>query len=75
MPIFPDGSNTYCGQIIRQDGQIVKFDIDLDSAEYSSWEFITNDFRKTFEKNSRTKPLIKEVVAFNLFGELARRTQ
>ena len=50
VSIFPDGRNTYCGQIIRQDGQIVKFDIDLDSAEYSSWEFITNDFRKKFEK-------------------------
>ena len=72
VSIFPDSSNTYCGQIIRQDGNVVEFDIDLDSAEYSSWKDITDDFRKTCEKNSRAKPWLKEVVAFNLFHELER---
>lgn len=70
--IFPDSSNTYCGQIIRQDGKVLAFDIDLDSAKYTSWKDITDDFRKTCESSSSAKPWLKEVVAFNLFCALPR---
>jgi len=70
VSIFPDGSSTYCGQIIRQDGNVLEFDIDLDSSEYSSWKDITDDFRRIVESKSRTKPWLKEVVAYNLFCEL-----
>ncbi|MDH5354747.1 MAG: hypothetical protein OEY09_09930 [Gammaproteobacteria bacterium] len=75
VSIFPDGSSTYCGQIIRQDGNVVEFDIDLDFAEYSSWKDITDAFRITVETNIRSKPWLKEVVAFNLFCELGRTSK
>lgn len=69
VAIFPDGSNTYCGQLIRQDGNVFDFDIDLDSAEYSSWKDVTDSFRQIYERNKAAKPWLKEVVAYNLFKE------
>lgn len=73
ISIFPDSSNTYCGQIIRQDGNVIKFDIDLDSQARSSWEDITNEFKKLFEDHKITKPWSKEVIAYNLFCEMGLR--
>lgn len=70
ISIFPDGGNTYCGQIIRQDGNVIKFDIDLDSAEYSCWENITDSFNRLYDKDKLAKPWLKEVVAYSLYREL-----
>jgi hypothetical protein len=70
VSIFPDSSNTYCGKLIRQDGNVFEFDIDLDSAEYSSWEDVTYSFQEFCERNKAAKPWLKEVVASNLFNEL-----
>ena len=70
VSIFPDGGNTYGGQIIRQDGNVIKFDIDLDSDEYSCWEDITDSFNRLYEKDKLAKPWLKEVVAYNLYREL-----
>jgi hypothetical protein len=70
ISIFPDGTNTYCGQIIRQDGHVFDFDIDLDSSEYTSWKDITENFRETYGKNKINRPWLKEVVADKMFGEL-----
>lgn len=67
VSIFPDSSNTYSGQIIRQDGNIFNFDIDLDSAECSLWEDVTDSFRDIYERNKSRKPWLKEVVAYHLF--------
>jgi hypothetical protein len=75
ISIFPDGSNTYCGKIIRQDGNVIEFDIDLDSAEYSSWEDVTDSFREAFDKNKVTQPWSKEVVAYELFNELRHASE
>lgn len=69
ISIFPDGSNTYCGQIIRQDGHIFTFDVDLDSSEYSLWKDVTEDFFQTCEKNKAIKPWLKEIVAYRIFRE------
>lgn len=70
VSIFPDSSNTYCGKLIRQDGCVFEFDIDLDTAAYSSWEDVTGSFRELCEKNKVEKPWLKEVVAYDLFYEL-----
>jgi len=68
--IFPDSSNTYCGKIIRQDGHVIEFDVDLDFGGYSAWEDVTDDFQEVWKKNKITQPWLKEVVAYNLFLEL-----
>jgi len=70
ISIFPDGENTYCGHLIRQDERIFEFDVDLDSSEYSSWKDVTKDFFQIYEKNKKTKPWLKEVVAYRVFGRL-----
>ena len=67
VSIFPDSGNTHCGKIIRQDGTVIEFDIDLDAAEFSLWEDVTDDFRQICEKNKHTRPWLKEVVAYNIF--------
>ena len=69
ISIFPDGTNTYCGQIIRQDGHVFDFDIDLDSSKYTSWKDITKNFREIYEKNKINRPWLKEVVANKMFNE------
>lgn len=70
VSIFPDSSNTYTGALIRQDGNVFEFDIDLDSAEASSWENVTDSFLEQCERNKVVKPWLKEVVAYSLFNEL-----
>ena len=67
MSIFPDGSNTYCGQIIHQNGEVFEFDIDLDSNQYSSVKDITKYFKDVVSKKSVGEPWAKEVVAYKLF--------
>jgi len=69
VSIFPD-SSTYCGKIINQGGNVTEFDVDLDAAEYSSWEDVTDSFREIYEKNRTIKPWLREVVAYNLYDEL-----
>lgn len=75
ISVFPDGSNTYCGQIIRQDGHIFEFDIDLDSAEYSSWKDVTETFRQICDKNKSNKPWLREVMAYSIFSRLGISTK
>ena len=69
ISIFPDGGNTYCGKIIRQDGRVIEFDIDFDASGYSIWTDITDTFHEVYEKNKNSKPWMKEVVAYDLFHE------
>ncbi|MDU0353582.1 hypothetical protein RS130_06240 [Paraglaciecola aquimarina] len=72
VSVFPDSANTYCGQLIKQNGDVVEFDIDLDNSKYSSWENITVSFRELYEKNRSTKPWLREVVAYDLFSKLGK---
>lgn len=67
ISIFPDGSNTYCGKLISQEDSVIEFDVDLDSCEYSSWEDVTDTFRKTYKENEKSKPWATEVVAYDLY--------
>lgn len=73
VSVYPDSSNTYCGKVIRQDGNVIEFDVDLDTPEYSSWNDVTNSYREWYEKNKAAKPWLREVVAYNLFYELMRQ--
>lgn len=72
VSIFPDSANTYCGKVIKQDGDVIEFDIDLDNSKYSSWDNITVSFRELYEKNRDTKPWLKDVVAYELFSKLEK---
>jgi hypothetical protein len=69
ISVFPDGSNTYCGQIIRQDGAVFEFDIDLSSPEYSFWQDITDNFTHIVTSNNVLKPWLSEIVAKSLHQE------
>lgn len=67
VSLVPDGSNTFFGQVIRQDGRVFEFDLDLDSAQFSSWTDVTDAFLKRYERNRKSKPWAKEVVAYDFF--------
>lgn len=69
VSIFPDGDDTYCGRVIRQDGDVFKFDVDLAASCYSSWTNITVEFKTLYEKRRLTKPWSSDVVAFDIFKE------
>ena len=73
VSIFPDSSNTYCGKIIKQDGDVIDFYIDLDDLESSSFENITTSFMQLYEKNHNAKPWLKEVVAYDFFLKLKQK--
>lgn len=75
ISIFPDGGATYCGKLIRQDGRVVKFDIDLDFEKFSSWEDVTEIFNEMYEKNKNVKPWLKEVIAYDLFREMQKNSE
>lgn len=68
--IFPDSNNTYSGKIIRQDGVVIEFDIDLDFHQNSTWKDITKEFQELYKKNRDIKPWVKEVVSYKLFHQL-----
>lgn len=75
ISIFPDGANTFCGKMIRQDGRVVEFDIDLDADKFSSWEDVTDSFNEMYAKNNRIKPWLKEIVAYDLFREILNNNE
>lgn len=52
VSIFPDSCNTYSGKIIRQDGNVFEFDIDLNSAEYTSFKDVTDIFQELYKKTN-----------------------
>lgn len=70
ISIVPDGSNTFFGQLIQQDGDVVEFDVDLDCEDYSSWKDVTDSFRQVIEKHRRNKSWSREAVAYSLFEKL-----
>lgn len=69
----PEGSNTYSGHIIRQDGRVFRFDVDLDSPHLSEWEDVTQSFLEKCRKLEAAEPWADPVVAWALFGEICRR--
>jgi transposase len=70
VTVVPEGSNTFSGQIIKQDGSVVTFDIDLDSPELSRWEDCSQDFQQERQGLVHSRPWAESVVAFELFQEI-----
>jgi len=65
--IFPDSGNTYCGIIIKQDGSVLEFDVDLDTPGCSRFSDITDSFQKMRTERSKTKSWKKVLIAFDFF--------
>ncbi len=42
IELFPDSETTFCGEIVRQDGRVFSFDIDLEHAGHDSVTDITD---------------------------------
>jgi hypothetical protein len=49
VSVVPDGSSTYLGKIIRQDGRVFDFDVDLDGPALSSWTDVTESFEQKLD--------------------------
>lgn len=68
--LTPDGANTYFGQVIRQDGTVFDFDIDLDLPAHSKWVETTAEFENSYRRFAHSKPWREEVLAQQLRDEL-----
>lgn len=66
---YMTGASEFFGKIIRQDGEIFEFDVDLDYPQYSTWANITTNFLTVYERSKRHKPWKDEVVAYGYFLE------
>jgi hypothetical protein len=62
VSVMPDGSNTYVGRIIRQDGRAFDFDVDLDDSALSSWTDVSESFEQDLAAG-RFKPWSPELLA------------
>lgn len=72
VSLFPDGNGTYCGKVIRQDGRVFNFDMDINSGDDSFMEDITDDFLVIYRENRESKPWLIEVVSYDLFNEIIK---
>jgi hypothetical protein len=64
VSLVPDGANTFIGKVIRQDGRVFEFDVDLDSPQFTTWRDVTDEFREGL-KTGRIKPWSAEKMAFD----------
>lgn len=69
IELVPDGSNTYFGKIIRQDGRVFEFDVDLDSSECSTLDDITDEFEMTL-RNGKRRAKSDAIAAMDFFQKL-----
>lgn len=69
VSIVPDGSNTYLGKIIRQDGRVFEFDVDLDDPELSSWTDVSESFEQKLGAGG-FKPWSRELLAHAEYARL-----
>ncbi len=67
VSLVPDGNETYCGTIIRQDGRVFDFDLALGDPESSEWEDRTEAFLREYEQNKKRKDFRPGVVAYRMF--------
>lgn len=63
VSLVPDGANTYVGKIIRQDGRMFEFDVDLDVPALSSWTDVSENFEREL-RAGRFKPWAQESLAY-----------
>ena len=56
LEFFPDGDGTFCGFIVRQDGRVFRFDIDVDVPSASEFEDVSDEKKiKSLSKELRRK--------------------
>ena len=60
VAVFPDGSNTYCGKIIKENGLVFNFDIDNPSS--SSFSDITEDFMKKAKAGTNSREAVSLMI-------------
>jgi hypothetical protein len=70
--LVPEGADTFSGNVIKQDGTVLGFDIDLDAPELSQWEDLTQKFHEETRRLLGRKPWAASVVAYALFRERGR---
>jgi hypothetical protein len=64
VSLVPDGANTFTGKMIRQDGRVFEFDVDVDSPEFTTWRDVTDEFQDGL-RTGRTKPWSAERLAYD----------
>jgi hypothetical protein len=67
VKVIPEGSGTYTGRVIQQEGKVLKFDIDLEAADLSEWEDVTKESIADYERMLKARPWDEIVVAYQLF--------
>jgi hypothetical protein len=70
VQLMPEGARTYSGKIIRHDGVVLSFDVDLDAPELSQWVDTTGEFEKENRRLAQRQPWASAVVAYELFRAL-----
>ena len=75
--LIPDGDNTYVGGIIRQDGSLFEFDLDLVEPENNTWEEVPNKSNKSSKlpQHTKTRPWDDIVLANELFSKISTNTE
>jgi hypothetical protein len=69
VELVPDGASTYSGKLIRQDGTVLSFDIDLDSPDMSKWDDVTRSFQAESRRLQRSRPRARPVIAYELLRD------
>src|SRR5262245_260919 len=67
IDLFPDGENQFEGRLIRQDGQICSFSIDLEDSASAGLSVETEKLDRTL------KPWSPEILAREFFLEISNR--
>lgn len=68
--LVPEGARTFTGRVLRQDGTVLGFDIDLDRSESSRWEDLTQQFRDECHRLLKAKPWAPQIIASELLRSL-----
>jgi hypothetical protein len=69
VSLVPDGSNTFVGKLIRQDGKVFDFDVDLDDPALSSWTDVSESFEQKLAAGG-FKPWSRELLAHAEYARL-----
>lgn len=76
VELIPEGPNTFSGVLIRQDGAVLEFDLDLDVPAATRWKEITEEFNDSAKSLACSKPWAREVIALEFFfAEAASRAK
>jgi hypothetical protein len=68
VSFLPEGG-TYSGSIVRQDGRVFTFDVDLDCSEVTEWNDVTDEFLKAL-KTGRLQPWAVGRLAYEAYLQM-----